>query len=81
MTTIDERLAVLTLTLKPWMPLMDDPLVQRHIKSALLEVARDQRHADAEAVNALVGDPKNNGHNRASLLRAYQAVMNSELLK
>ena len=71
--TIDERLAELTLTLKPWLPLFDDELVQRHLRNALLQVAKDQRHACAEALHTV-------GHD--GILRyeeTHQAVMNAEV--
>lgn len=72
--TIDERIENLATASHCF-----DSQFRAYARLVLLEVARDQRHACAEAVNALVNDPKNNGHNRASLLRAHQAVMNATI--
>jgi hypothetical protein len=76
--TIDERLKVLMNTLDPDMPYRD---FKAAIRSALLEVARDQRHACAEAVNGCEQwlNALEYSGTAINLNEAHQAVMNAEI--
>lgn len=50
-----------------------------HIVRVLKEVARDQRHACAEAVNDLDGSPAIGSPNLVTVGRAHAACMNTNL--
>jgi len=79
--TIDERVSVLMSRLPLRMLDGDEGEIRNRIRSVLLEVARDQRHACEAAANAVVIPA--GGECEAVALRvrleACRAVMNAEI--